>query len=639
MLKKLNTFFDCTLFGFRPLSWGLHPQLAILAVFGSISLGFQASALPGAYLHGSKHVIRVHSALGLLQYVLQACDQDPRCLDGEDRKILQQIRTQFPASYPADPLQFRRPADEPDLFHVGSGPHRLMVTGSTPGPIYVNSDLLASDPKMTEPGFLIENLAHELGHHTGRSDTAEARLEKFGQKVKDYYRLRSYTYQMPHSDLEVWMLQSQTAAEGLKPGTASTPLLLLLDAENVYLSHLEMYSHLSCYFGFFFPRRVMVDELHIEKGRDHRSRLIGKIRHDCEEGADYDHITRNIEMESTLSFDLIPAAPAVNGRFQLWDDRTALRVLVGWNVIESDTSLTGAALTHTKKEPSPRITDFQVKARPTPLKGWAYTAEMTSELPLTSENECRLILTSKDFALTYPSGQPYGLTKYGSCRLKKKSRGQYRMTGDFDLPENAPRRLYRVAGFHIFQDFLTSFDAFLPKSFETLAGAENIQPLTVNNVAVTRKKESRRPGDPNWLHVPWCKRFDIQVSLKDKVSALNQAHFSMRLHYRKDPKTGQTRDPLDFTFRLTDEWANKFWSTSVSEVPDGTLIRFSTYHLMDQYDPFQFDRMEFLDLQIMTHDLREVQIPFAPGEFGIVVDQNFKRDCDTSPHPDESEDP
>jgi len=128
------------------------------------------------------------SRMFLQRYIFSCLDDESRCgLNAKEYTILKSILDVIPDKFSDMKVIALWEHEAQGMFNLGSGAHRLAVTGFRKNStIYVNKDLMINkeNGSIISQADIISILVHEHGHHTGITDTDERVLDVISNAIK-----------------------------------------------------------------------------------------------------------------------------------------------------------------------------------------------------------------------------------------------------------------------------------------------------------------------------------------------------------------------------------------------------------------------------------------------------------------------
>jgi hypothetical protein len=128
------------------------------------------------------------SRMFIQRYIFSCIHDDKRCgLNNNEYKVLKSILDVIPNEFSDMKVIPLWESEANGMFNLGSGAHRLAVTGFRKNStIYINKDLMINkkNGEIISQADIIGILVHEHGHHTGMTDNDERVLDIVANAVK-----------------------------------------------------------------------------------------------------------------------------------------------------------------------------------------------------------------------------------------------------------------------------------------------------------------------------------------------------------------------------------------------------------------------------------------------------------------------
>lgn len=519
-----------------------------------------------------------------------------------------------------DLLNFKSGKDNPQMFDLSSGSHRLAATTRTANaPIYLNTDLIDPMGKDLRISSLLSILVHEFGHQLGFPDTEEHFLDQMGNKVarmleQNIQRIEGEGSQ--HQDLEVLVFNQLSSPSKVRDwqdeNIGTLPRIYITDGQRI-VSVDESYPFLlNCPYGSTV-RHAWLSDLHWKD----TGVAAGKGVHYCLMGKDKMEIVESY----FVNLDLVQDS---SGNYRL--GALPAQQMLPMSLFEITSDVSYENLLRMNKTP---IILESVSGEATPQKlenGGTWNIDFLVKGDINLYEKCTLLISSDQFELTYATGQKYAFEAFNErCEMEPAGPGLFRIRAHYDFHKDTIQRNYFLKSIKLQPKDLidTPMGLVMPNMRQEVSVGikQQDKSLSITNVKLTSKGKMVQGPDYGFVENGLCKKFELSFDLPGNTEVV-QAHLKYVLYYKNNMYS-----PIVLTDRLTRNfWHN--WEVDSILKPQGGTTNNCTMALMPEFmEPENIDRIEFREITAQTAAMEEFKLIFPPGKFGLDTYFNFQP-CD-----------
>jgi hypothetical protein len=591
--------------------------LLLLALTSTFAQGAEIGA-------SQSHIARkrVLWAWDLVGPALYSCLAGPEeCgLTAKEKKIVGEIYSLHQANRNSQAIEFKSGAADPGFFDVGSGPHRIAVTGNSPGSaIYFNTDVIEPQGRNLALASMISILVHELGHHTGLTDTEEFVLDQLGNKVARIFERHAEGTtgeEFSNSATQVLVFNPLSSPESVKDwtdeNTGSWPSVYATDGYRIFSLALSLEMLLDCAYGTTV-RHVWLNNLHWRA----TDTFAATETHYCLAGGQKLKVTSSY----FLHFEFTRAP---DGSYRMSEDPAQQVIRIPLLEIESDQSFEGPL--GDSLEPPKLSEALSAKASPAQiLDGGEWQVEVGTGLDPAAFEDCTLLISSDEFVNSYNSGQKYTFeSDRKKCQLRKGADGKLRIHASYHFPASTPNRRYYLRAIKLRpHDILKNYTYVLaPLRQAVQVRSSSPPPLKqIESIGLHSRGESAVAPAYGFVKYGLCQKYILDFKIPAGQSII-QAHATHTIRFHENKFS-----PITLRKRITKSFSNG-WKLAEEKLPSGDwFYKFDLTFWEEFMSPEHTSLVEFRELTLLTQSLEEYRVVFPRNAFGLKAFWSFGMQC------------